>query len=170
MNSIKTDDICIRRVSLANYYTILCYLIFEYAEHPNASFFGAACSGFLERKMNQGLLFGVYASQKKRLVGYMACDIDFGSAFRYCERKDQDMILRPKHYKHFEIGFLEIFRPYRAQGFGKRALRCLVNLVQQRYPLCTHVTLCPKENAIEFYKKCGFIMDDSEDMMMKILH
>jgi ribosomal protein S18 acetylase RimI-like enzyme len=165
---LKTAKVVdVRPVSIDDYYRIMRYLIFESSNNVTPpSFFNAAYSGTLESAWRKNLLLGVYVEQE--LKGYLSCSLDESEEFRSCTTLAEDVILRPKKVSLFDISFFEIFRDHRDQGIGRKAIASLASFVQSRYPKYKKITLCPKAEAIRFYKRCGFTMDTDGDMSMKI--
>lgn len=156
---------------------LLSYLIHDWARQQDPRkvkqshrgyFLGAA--DFLSRARRKKLLFGIYYN--KWLVGYIGCDTCTGTTQRNFDRKSPNEVttvhLRSQSFAFFEIGFLEIFYPYRSLQIGRYALSQLEALVRKRYQQFSFIQLCPVPSAVRFYKKCGYHIHDFDEMIKRI--
>ena len=62
----------------------------------------------------------------------------------------------PEHSDTIYLRQIFIGRPYRGQGFGRKAMEILMNEVLSKNKRLTVEVLCGNEAAISFYKSVGF--------------
>jgi len=109
--------------------------------------------------MKRTELFGLFGNttDESILLGY-ACV--FYDKKEMCTRRKPGGVRKRKRSKNrltITIDDFEILRPFRKQGYGKYFVRELTKNMSFQFPSIFEFQLTPRSDAVEFWKRCGFL-------------